>query len=257
MEIFRPFGFDKPLFFATLALILIGLIMVFSSSGVISSDKFGQPFYYFIHQIIGAAAGLILMGGILWVRKPFYQSATIVYALLLLTIFLLAVSLVMPAVSKTNRWIQFVGFRFQPSELAKISLILFFAYYLDRKKEKLDEPRTLVFPLAVLFLYILMIIKEPDYGTALLISLIAAMMLFLAGVKLKYFLAFGFASIGLFAFFLFKASYRLERVRAILSPTDDPQGSSFQIIQSKLAVGSGGLLGVNIGQSSQKLFFLP
>lgn len=257
MEIFRPFGFDKPLFFATLVLILIGLIMVFSSSGVMASDKFDQPFYFFIHQIIGAGIGLLLVGSLLWVRKPFYQSANIIYALLLLTLFLLAVSLIMPAMGKTNRWIQFIGLRFQPSELAKISLVLFFAYYFDRKKDKLDELRTLVFPLSLLLLFILMIIKEPDYGTALLIFLISAVMLFLAGVKFKHLIALGAASIGLFAFYLFQASYRMERVRAILSPAEDPQGSSFQIIQSKLAVGSGGLFGVNIGQSSQKLFFLP
>ncbi len=257
MEIFKPFGFDKPLLITTLALILIGLIMVFSSSGVMATERFNQPFYYFIHQIIGATVGLFLMAGILWVRKPFYQNANIIYTFLLLTLFLLTLSLIMPAVGKTNRWIQLLGLRFQPSELAKINLILFFAYYLDRKKEKLDEFRTLVFPLVILLIFILMIIKEPDYGTALLIFLISAIMLFIAGVNFKYFLAFGVASAGLFAFYLFQASYRLERVRAILSPTEDPQGSSFQIIQSKLAVGSGGLFGVNIGQSSQKLFFLP
>ena len=201
MEIFRPFGFDKPLFFATLALILIGLIMVFSSSGVMASDKYDQPFYFFIHQIIGAGIGLFLVASLLWLKKPFYQNANIIYALLLLTLFLLAVSLVMPAVGKTNRWIQFIGLRFQPSELAKISLVLFFAYYFDRKKEKLDEFRTLVFPLSVLLLFILMIIKEPDYGTALLIFLIAAVMLFLAGVRFKHLIALGIASTGLFAFY--------------------------------------------------------
>jgi cell division protein FtsW len=257
MEIFRPFGFDKPLFFTTLALILIGLIMVFSSSGVKSSEIFGQPFHFFMHQIIGAGLGLVLVMGIVWIRKPFYQNANFVYALLLLTVFLLAVSLLMPVVERTNRWIQFMGLRFQPSELAKICLVLYFAFYLDRKKDKLDEPRTLLFPLAILLLILLLIIKEPDYGTAMLVFLIAAIMLFLAGVRIKYFLALGIAAIGFFLFYLFQASYRLERVRAILDPTADPQGASFQIIQSKLAVGSGGLFGVNIGQSSQKLFFLP
>jgi cell division protein FtsW len=257
MEIFRTFGFDKPLFLATLALILIGLIMVFSSSGVMATDKFGQPFYFFIHQIIGAGIGLILVVSILWIRKPFYQNANIIYALLLLTLFLLALSLIMPALGRTNRWIQFIGLRFQPSELAKISLILFFAYYFDRKKERLDEIRTLVIPLAIMFLFLLVIIKEPDYGTALLLFLIAAIMLFLAGVKLKHLMILGLVSACFFAFYLFQASYRLDRVRAILSPLEDPQGKSFQIIQSKLAVGSGGLFGVNIGQSSQKLFFLP
>lgn len=257
MEIFRPFGFDKPLFFATLILILIGLIMVFSSSGVMASDKYDQPFYFFIHQIIGAGLGLILVMSIAWIRKPFYQNANIIFFLLLLTLFLLSLSLVMPAMGNTNRWVQFIGMRFQPSELAKISMILFFAYYLDKKKDKIDDPRTLVFPLAILVLFLLLIIKEPDYGTAMLLFLIAAIMLFLGGVKLKYFLALGILFIGFFAFYLFQASYRLDRVRAILSPTHDPQGASFQIIQSKLAVGSGGLFGVNIGQSSQKLFFLP
>lgn len=257
MEVFKPLGFDKPLFFATLALLCIGLIMVFSSSGVISKDRFDQPFHFFIHQIIGAVMGLILIVGLLWVRKPFYQNAVFIYALILLTLFLLAVSLIMPEVSKTNRWIQLMGLRFQPSELAKISLILFLASYFDRKKEKLDELRTLVFPLVILLFYVLMIIKEPDYGTALLIFIISAIMLFMAAVKIKHFLVMTAGSLGFFGFYLFQASYRLDRILALLSPTQDPQGKSFQIIQSKVAVGSGGLFGVNIGQSSQKLFFLP
>ncbi len=250
-------GFDKPLFFATLILLCIGLIMVFSSSGVISKDKFDQPFHFFIHQIIGAFVGLLLVVGLLWVRKPFYQNAGFIYALIILTLFLLAVSLIMPAVSNTNRWIQFMGLRFQPSELAKISLILFLASFFDRKKEKLDEFRTLVFPLTILLFYVLMIIKEPDYGTALLIFLISAIMFFMAGVKIKHFLVLMAGSLGLFGFYLFQAPYRLNRVLALISPAQDPQNKGFQIIQSKLAVGSGGLFGVNIGQSSQKLFFLP
>lgn len=257
MEIFRRYGFDKFLFMAALALISLGLIMVFSSSGVLSSDTYGQPFHFFIQQIIGAGVGLLLVVGIISVRKPFYQNTTFIYGMIVLTIFLLALSLVMPVVVKTNRWIQFMGLRFQPSELAKICLVLFFASYLDRKKEKLHEFRTLVFPLAVLLVFILLIIKQPDYGTALLVFLIAVIMLFIAGVKLKHFLFLGAGSGALFAFYLLRASYRIERIVAFLSPTQDPQGSGFQVIQSKLAVGSGGLFGVNIGQSSQKLFFLP
>lgn len=257
MEIFRRYGFDKPLFIATLGLISLGLIMVFSSSGVLSSDTYGQPFHFFIQQIIGAGVGLLLVIGIISVRKPFYQNATFIYGLIILTLSLLALSLVMPAVVKTNRWIQFMGLRFQPSELTKISLVLFFASYFDRKKEKLHEFGTLVIPLSTLLLFILMIIKEPDYGTAILIFLIAMIMLFIAGVRFKHFLLLGAGCTGLFAFYLLRASYRLERIAAFLSPTLDPQGRGFQVIQSKLAVGSGGLFGVNIGQSSQKLFFLP
>jgi len=257
MEIFRPYGFDKTLFITTLILIAIGLIMVFSSSAILSIEKHENTFYYFLSQSIVAAAGLLLIFLMLPIRKPFYKKFYFVYGLLFLSLALLVLCLLMPALAKTNRWIQFLGLRFQPSELAKLSLIFFFAYYFDRKKDRMNEFQTLVFPLIILFLFIILIIKEPDYGTALLIFLICLTMLFIGGVKLKYFLYLGIPALGLFAFYLFQASYRLDRILAFLSPAKDPQGTGFQIIQSKLAVGSGGLFGVSIGGSTQKMFFLP
>jgi cell division protein FtsW len=257
MDIFRPYGFDKTLFFTVLILMVLGLIMVYSSSAILSNENYQNSFHFFINQGIVAGIGLILIFLILPIRKPFYQNAYIVYGLLLLSLLLLVLCLLMPALAKTNRWVQFFGLRFQPSELAKLSLILFFAYYLDRKKESMNDFQTLLFPLITLFLFILLIIREPDYGTALLIFLICAIMLFIAGVKLKYFLFLGSLSLGVFAFYLFQASYRMERILAFLSPTKDPQGTGFQIIQSKLAIGAGGLFGVSFGGSTQKLFFLP
>lgn len=257
MEIFRPYGFDKTLFLTTLALIAFGLIMVFSSSAILASEKHHHPFHFFINQIIIAGIGIALIFFFLPLRKPFYQNDYFIYGLLFLSLFLLALCLVMPAIGKTNRWIQFSSLRFQPSELVKVSLILFFSSYLERKKEKLNEWKTLLFPMTVLFIVILLIIKEPDYGTALLILVICTIMLFIGGVKLRYFLYLGASSLVLFTFYLFRASYRLDRIVAFLSPTKDPLGAGFQIIQSKLAIGSGGLLGVSIGESTQKLFFLP
>jgi len=155
MEIFRPYGFDKILFTTTLILIAIGLLMVFSSSGILASEKYHQPFYFFINQIIVAGIGIILIGFIISVRKPIYQNFYFIYGLLFLSLFLLVLCLFMPAVGNTNRWIQFLGLRFQPSELAKLSLILFLGYYLSQKKDKLAEFRTLLFPLTVLFIFIL------------------------------------------------------------------------------------------------------
>lgn len=257
MEIFRPYGFDKPLFFATLALITVGLIMVFSSSGILASEKYNHSFYFFIQQLIGTGIGIAIIFLILPIRKPVYQNFYIIHSLLFLSLVLLVICLLMPPLAKTNRWIHLFGLRFQPSELAKISLILFLAYHLNRRKDRLNEIQTFIFPLTVIFLFILLIIKEPDYGTALLIFFICAIMLFIAGVKLKYFFYFGFLSLSLFAFYLFQAKYRLDRILAFLSPAEDPQGIGFQIIQSKLAIGSGGLFGVSIGESTQKLFFLP
>lgn len=257
MEIFRPFGFDKILFFTTLVLIIIGSIMVFSSSGILASEKYHQPFYFLINQGIGAAVGLGLIIFILSIRKPFYQNSLFIYGLLFLSLLLLVLCLFMPAVGQTNRWIHFFGLRFQPSELAKISLILFLSHYLERKKERLNEFRTILFPLSILFLFILLIIKEPDYGTALLLFAICSVVLFLGGVKLKHFLLLGSGSLVLFTFYLFQAKYRITRIFAFLDPAQDPQGAGFQIIQSKLSVGSGGLLGVSLGESTQKLFYLP
>jgi len=256
-EIFRPYGFDKPLFLVTLLLLFIGLVMVFSSSGVLSSERYNQPFHYLVHQIIGAVAGIVLLLGMLGVRRPFYRNTTFVHALLLLSVFLLALSLVMPAAGKTNRWIQVSGLRFQPSELAKIAVVIFLALFLERHGERINELKTLWRPVAVLFLVTLLILREPDYGTALLVCFLAAVMLFLGGLQFRFFLLLAPASLGFFAFTLFQASYRQNRILAFLHPEDDPLGRGFQVIQSIRAVGSGGPLGVNIGQSSQKLFFLP
>jgi len=257
MEAFRPYSFDKTLFLTTLILISFGLIMVFSSSAILSSEKHHQPFHFFINQIIGVGIGIIFILLILPLRTPFYQNTSVIYGLLLLTLVLLTLCLIMPSYGKTGRWVHFLGLRFQPTELAKISLILFFSSFLDRKKDKINEIQSLFFPLAILFIFIMLIIKEPDYGTALLILFICTFMLFIGGVKLRYFFYLGIISIGFFVFYLFQASYRLDRIFAFLSPAKDPLGRGFQVIQSKLAVGSGGLLGVSIGESTQKLFFLP
>lgn len=257
MEIFRPYGFDKPLFFTTLIMIAMGLIMVYSSSAILASEKYENSFHFFINQSIAAGIGIILIFLMMPIKKPFFQNFYFVHGLLIFSFALLVLCLLMPALANTNRWIQFFGLRFQPSELAKISLILFFASYFNRKKEKLNEFQTLIFPLTVLFLFILLIIKEPDYGTALLIFIICSIMLFIGGVKFKHLCYLGTLFLGLFAFYLFQASYRIDRVFTFLSPAKDPQGAGFQSIQSKLAVGSGGLFGVSIGESTQKLFFLP
>ncbi len=257
MEIFRPYGFDKPLFFTTLIMIAMGLIMVYSSSAILASEKYENSFHFFINQSIAAGIGIVLIFLMMPIRKPFFQNFFFVHGLLIFSFALLVLCLLMPALANTNRWIQLFGLRFQPSELAKISLILFFASYFNRKKEKLNEFRTLIFPLTVLFLFILLIIKEPDYGTALLIFIICSIMLFIGGVKFKHLCYLGILFLGLFAFYLFQASYRIDRVFTFLSPAKDPQGAGFQSIQSQLAVGSGGLFGVSIGESTQKLFFLP
>jgi cell division protein FtsW len=256
-ELFKAYRFDKILLITTLILLAFGLIMVFSSSSALANEKHQNSFYFFLHQAIGAALGILLLVVMLAVKKPFYQDPVFIYGLLFLSLVLLALCFVMPAIGNTNRWISLAGIQFQPSELVKISLILFFASYFSKKQDKNGEWQILVFPLAILCLFILLILKEPDYGTALLILALSAVMLYLGGVKLKYLLGLGIVSGAVFGFYLFQADYRVARLFAFISPDKDPQGIGFQVIQSKLAVGSGGLFGVSLGESTQKLFFLP
>jgi cell division protein FtsW len=257
MEIFRSYGFDKALFVITIILLAIGFVMVFSSSAVLAGEKYNQYLHFFIQQIIGAAMGLALVVFILTLRKPFYQNTVIVYAFLTLSIALLAACFVMPSIARVNRWISFFGIRFQPSELAKISLVLFLAHFLEKKKDRLDEWRVLIFPIAIMALMTLLIIKEPDYGTALLIFASGGLMFYLGGVKLRYLAVLAAAAGVVFAIYLFSASYRVERITSFISSDKDIMGKGFQPYQSKLAVGSGGLLGVSLGRSRQKLYFLP
>lgn len=257
MEIFKPYGFDKALFVITVFLLAVGLIMVFSSSANLATEKYHQSLHFFIQQIVGAAAGIVLIAFLLSVRKPFYQNAYIVYGLLALSVFLLAACFVMPSIARVNRWVILFGIRFQPSELAKVSLVLYLAYFLEQKKHRLHEWRVLVSPIATMGLVTLLILKEPDYGTALLIFAIGGLMLYLGGVKFRYLAALGAVAVAVFAVYLFSASYRVQRIATFMSPDKDIQGKGFQPYQSKLAVGSGGLLGVSLGESKQKLYFLP
>jgi cell division protein FtsW len=257
MEIFKPRGFDKALFIITVFLLTVGFIMVFSSSAHLATEKYHQSLYFFIQQIIGAVAGVGLIVFLLSVRKPFYENAYLVYGLLVLSVFLLAACFVMPSVARVNRWVSLFGIRFQPSELAKVSLVLYLAYFLEQKRHRLHEWRILVPPITIMGLVTLLILKEPDFGTAILIFVICGLMLYLGGVRLRYLAALGAVSVAVFAVYLFSANYRVERVASFMSPDKDIQGKGFQPYQSKLAVGSGGLLGVSLGESKQKLYFLP
>ncbi len=257
MAIFRPHGFDKALFVITLSLLAVGFIMVYSSSANLATEKYHQSFHFFIQQIIGAAAGIILGVFLLSVRKPFYQNSYVVYGLLALSVFLLAACFVMPSVARVNRWVSLFGIRFQPSELVKVSLMIYLAHFLEQKKLRLHEWRVLVQPVAVIGLVTILILKEPDYGTALLIFAICSLMLYIGGVKIRYLAALGLAAGAIFTVYLFSANYRVERITSFMSPEKDILGKGFQPYQSKLAVGSGGLLGVSLGESKQKLYFLP
>jgi len=257
MEAFRPYSFDKPLFYATLVMISLGLVMVTSASGFFALEKTGQMFFFSIQQAVGAAAGAFLVVLLLPIRRPFYKSPVFIFGLLAMTLVLLLLCFVMPPAAGTNRWVILGGVRFQPSELAKISLVLFLAWYIDRKREKIREPLTLLIPVGVIFLFVILILGEPDFGTAVLILGLCLIILFLGGVPIKYFLYLGLGFAPLIVTYLFSAPYRVDRVLSFLAPGANLNTLNYQVNQSKLAVGSGGLFGVSFGESVQKNLFLP
>jgi len=257
-EIYRRYGFDKLLFLAVLALIAFGLVMVFSSSAPRGIEERGNSFYYFVQQVFGAAVGLALLLVIMSGSKPFYRNPVFVYGALTLSIGLLSLALFMPAIRNANRWIHLAGFRFQPSELTKISLVIFLAYYLDRKKDALNDPRTLALPLGVIGVVILLVFKEPDVSTALLIGAICATMLFLGGVRLSHLFVLGLSASALLTAIILQApAYVRERIMSFISPEANLHDAGYQAYQSKLALGSGGIFGSSIGQGSGKLYYLP
>ncbi|MDW7760533.1 MAG: putative peptidoglycan glycosyltransferase FtsW [Acidobacteriota bacterium] len=250
-------GLDKTLLAATLLLLVVGILMVFSSSAILAGEKYGHPLYFFVHQVFGVLVGLVVLAAAASFHKDIFNSTAAVYGLLIVSFILLLLCLVMPPVANTQRWVFLFGLRFQPSELAKIALVLFTAHYCHSRKDRLHEWKIVLVPFLVIMVFVVLILKQPDYSTAVFLFAVSSAMLFLGGVRLRYFLAAGAGALGVFFFFLLRADYRMDRILEFLTMEKDVLGKSFQVIQSKLAVGAGGILGVNLGGSIQKLFFLP
>lgn len=257
MEVFRRGAFDKTMLYTSLILMALGLVMIMSASGVYAEQTYHKKLYFFVQQLIGAAVVAVLIAFLLSIRRPFYKSPAVVFGLLGLTFGLLLLALIMPPVAKTNRWIILAGIRFQPSELAKISLVLFLAWYLDHKREKIREFSVLLIPMGVILLFTFLIIREPDFGTAVLILVLCLIILFLGGLRLKHIALTGLVLVPPLVIYLFSAQYRVNRILAFFSPDASVENLNFQVAQSKLAVGAGGVFGVSFGESVQKMFFLP
>ncbi len=249
---------DKTLFIVTLLLVFIGLVMVFSASAVYAKTKFGSPYYFVVRQFGWALAGLAAMVGAMKVDYRRYRHPAFVFSLLGVTTLLLILVFFLDRSHNTHRWIKLGPLSFQPSELAKPTLIFFLAYLLEGKTRAMDDWRHTLGP-AILTACALsgLILLQPDLGTALACMIIAATVLFVAGMRLRYY-AYAVAPLPLFFYvFIYRVKWRYDRILAFVNPFKDPQGRGFHIIQSLIAVGTGGLSGVGLMESKQKLFYLP
>jgi len=251
-------GVDKWMFCVTLLLVLFGLAMVFSASAVMAKERFGSSYFFVERQAAWAVCGLLSMIVLMHVDYRRYNKPNVVFPVVAVTVLCLLGAFVMRDSHATHRWIKFGIFSFQPSEIAKPALVLFLAWFLQDRMQQIEDWRNTLLPAALpSLLFIVLILKEPDLGTALVCAVVTAMMLYLAGMERKYFTYGALAAAPVLYWMLFRVPWRRARMLAFLNPWKDPQGSGFHTIQSLIAVGTGGLRGLGYMEGRQKLFYLP
>ena len=251
-------GVHKWLFGVVLLLVLFGLVMVFSASAVVAKAQYGSPYQFMLRQAGWAVMGMIALVLLMKVDYRHYNSPKVVYMAVAITMLLLLGVFAMRDSHNTHRWFRFGFMSFQPSELAKPTLVLFLAYFLQTRIHKMDDWRGTVMKAALPpLVFIALILKEPDLGTAMVCAAVTALMLYLAGMQVKY-LGIGLlASMPVLYYMLFRVPWRRARMLAFINPEADPRGSGFHILQSLIAVGTGGLRGLGLMEGRQKLFYLP
>ena len=249
---------DRILFFVTLTLVAFGVAMVFSSSAVMAKEKFGDPNYFAFKQLLAATIGFAVMFIVMKVDYHAYRHPGLVFSMLALVVALLVLVFFLASQAATHRWIVLPGFSFQPSELGKLALIFFLAYFLERRQSEINDVKFTLLPIAVIVgLLATLVVAEPDLGTALSMVLVTATLLFVAGLDVRWYAFSLMAAVPIFYFLVYRVSWRYDRILAFLHPWDDPLGKGFQIIQSLISVGGGGVLGVGYMEGKQKLFYLP
>src|SRR5881409_2139185 len=250
---------DIWLFGVAVVLLSAGVVMVYSASAIVATDRFHDPYFFLKKQVFWALLG----AGCLWmaIRLDYRRLEGFVVPLLIFAGVLLVLVLVSPfgqAINGTRRWIRLGPVSFQPAELAKLALVIYLAAFLAKKREGLaDFWQGLLSPLVVAGVLGALVLAQPDLGNCLTLIAMTFALLFLAGGRLAHLGLILAPAVTISAIAVWAAPYRLRRVTAFLDPWSDPRGSGFQIIQSWLAFGNGGVLGQGIGASKQKLFYLP
>ena len=240
-------------------LTLIGLIFIYSASSVFALEKFGSSFYSIKKQLFFLFPALV--GFFLFALIPFTfwrKFSPLFFILsLIITTFTFLPQFGMK-IHGSNRWINFLGFGFQPSEALKLFLFIYIGFFLEKKQRKIRSFVHSYLPfLTVLGITFILLLRQPDFGSAVTIFITAFMLFFIAEFKLFHLIITVICSIPIGLLLIFSQSYRLNRILIFLNPWADPQGKGFQIIQSLIAIGSGNIWGVGISNSAQKFFYLP
>ncbi len=248
---------DLTLLAITVALMGFGMVMVWSASSALAQERHGSPYYFLVKQ---AVWGVIGVGGMVAALRLDYRKLRrpgVVYGLLAASTLLLIAVLFLKPVNETHRWIRLGALSFQPAELAKLSVVLFLAYHVERRSERVNDFLLLFPALLLLGWFGFLVLIQPDLGTAFCLVLTGAVMLFVAGVRLRYFAVLAVPCLAILYGAIASAPWRSRRLISFLNPWSDPQGAGYQVIQSLIAVGTGGVAGVGLMEGRQKLFYLP
>jgi cell division protein FtsW len=253
----KKLAFDKLLFTTVVLLLTFGLVMVYSASAAIAAERSLSINPFLVKQALAAALGLGMMTLLMYFDYRKLSNPVIIYGLFFGILALLIGVLFAPEWNATRRWFFIAGISVQPSELAKLAVIPFLAYQIEKKEGQVNQASFLVSAALFTGVTAALVLLEPDMGTAVLLMATAFLMIFLAGLSWRFIVpALALVPPVLFALVMAEP-YRRQRLFAFLDPEKDPLGSGFQALQSLIAVGSGGLLGLGPGKSVQKLYFLP
>ena len=254
----RKLKSDRVLFLATILLVGLSILFVYSASAMVAQERYQQPYLFLTKQAMWALLGLGILGIVMRVDYRNYRQPAFIWSSLAIVAFGLLAVLFSPPVNNARRWFALGGLGIQPSELAKICVIFFVAALLERRMHRINEIGYSLGPIAiVVFGAVGLILLEPDFGTALAVALIAGSMVFAAGLSYKYIGGAVAALVPLAIVIAIAEPYRRTRLLAFANPWDDPLNTDFQVIQSLLAVGTGGVTGRGLMGGVQKLFYLP
>lgn len=256
---------DRWLFGVTLALCLFGAVMIYSASAVTASQQYGRSYIFLLRQAAWLVIGILGMFALMRTDYRRLREPAVVYTTVCLVLIMLVSTFFLDKSHATHRWIRFGPVGIQPSELAKIAIILYLAWFLDLRRRgisgmefcKKDFLHTILPAMAPILACVVLILLQPDLGTSVDIVLVSTAILFVAGLSWKWIATGAAAALPLLYVLITHVSYRQARLTAFLDPGSDPQGAGFQLLQSLIAVGSGGFTGVGLMESKQKLFYLP
>jgi len=254
----RKLKSDRVLFMATLLLVCASIVMVYSASAVVALQKFDQGNYFLNKQALWSVLGVAVLAIAMRIDYRTYRNDAFIWAAIALVSLMLVAVLFSAPINGTRRWFNVGGLGIQPSELAKVTAILFTALILERRMHRIDELQYSLLPIFIVTGGMFgLILLEPDYGTAVSLLMIIGLMVFAAGLNYRYLVGAALVALPALYIVLMSADYRRRRLLAFWNPEADPLGDGFQVLQSLIAVGTGHVFGKGLMGGVQKLFYLP